>query len=336
MLDKFKEKLNHFSKKKIVLYLVLGIVVILICGITSFSMLKNWGNDKKFDDEYKDIEVVTDDKDDNNEESTSQVEEKEGTSEESKPNVRELLEGYSKTVYADKILEEDYKLDTEHVIVGEETTSDTEVVKKYNVIVNGVTKDLVVTYSKDGNKILFKMTLNGEVVHEETLLESEEDLELATYMEEAKNEIFKPEHLTFFKGNDGKEYVVFERHSDGFRYHINGYILNSDFHKMRVNLDGVEVICFKVLNGDGKALNMDAYSEEIGYKTKRKIFSYDMNRYLTIVNGKVRYFDVKVTENCQIGNRGRAVSYELSFDNNALIAKKLSEHEIFWASEQMC
>lgn len=310
--------------------LVLGIVI--VCGATGFVVFKNLEKNNILSNSVKKIDTAQnkEEQDKKEEEDTTQKEESTPSKEEVKPNKEELLSEYEETVHPDEYDSKTYKLDTAHIKVLEETANAKETIKRYTITLNGVAKELAVVYKAQGNKILFQMMLNNKLVHDEVYYEESEAIEdISMYL---KNSAFKPEDMTIFKGKDGKEYVLLEREKyDYTGTLVNAYILNDNFEKLSVQLGEKEVNEFIVSDASGKLLNLEQYSTSIGFKTRKEKEEEPGVRYLTIANGKIKYFDI-ISE-C---NRGSATLYEISIDNNKMIAKKVDDFEIFVVTESSC
>lgn len=244
------------------------------------------------------------------------------------------LDGYLKTIQYDPFTERDYKIDAKHIVVGEVTKSNQGVTQKYKITMNGVTKDLVAKYEVKDDDIKYTLLLNNKVVEEETYFYKT----IFEIVDAIENDVFyfKPEYLTFIKGQDDKEYVLLEKvsNNNGSGYHVEEFILNDNFEKLSVTLNGKKQDVFVVYDEEYNFVNMDQYSVQFGYKSE-KLAKDDKhyNRNFIVKDGKVRYWYVDIEE-CT--KNYTATEYEFTITDNAIHSNQLKKQDIFWNTEGNC
>ncbi len=249
------------------------------------------------------------------------------------------LEGYLKTLNYDEYVYQERNIDINHVIVGEEIRNDKEYIRNYKIIMNGKITDMVVSYVLDeegdikGSLKYGEKTMNLDVFDIKGYGEISGNL-LNNYIENFAFDVFEPENLEFFKGDDGKDYVIFDMHyySD-YAPEIVSNILNDNFEKLKANINGREEEKFFRYNGFVSYVRLDEYRPHIGYLAKRVVFGGDGYLNLAVVDGKVRYVYIGEAEKYDCNRFSQAIEYELSVRNNKITLKALDSEKVFWETD---
>lgn len=148
----------------------------------------------------------------------------------------------------------------------------------------------------------------------------------------------KPESFTFFKGQDGKDYLLLENsgfYENGSSYYY--FILNDNFEKLSLSLNNKLMTSFVFYNDLGTLINLNPYSKVIGYHSKKNI-NDNTNIYVNsgLINGKFRFFNI-LSDSSVFCNKKRVVQeYEFVINDNEISVQKLDEFAVFYDTVQTC
>lgn len=332
------EKIKIFCLSHKLVIGILSAVLVLGIPVGAIGLNKYVSNltseDKRSENKIED-NLDSDDKQfESNEENDKNVDKEDSVSNNVSDTIP-TIEGFSKAFKYDNYVEDDYVIDTAHIAVGDTIKNSNELINKYKLTMNGVTKELVASYILSNGKIGYKLTLGGKVIDEDSILQDYDNIDSIDRMIEILDDaVFSPKYLTFFKGEDGKEYMFMEKVTfiNGIGYRIDGFILNSNGDILSFNINGENKQSFIVFDSNYDFVSMDEYSTQFGYKSKKfKGEEEFTKRLLVIDNGKIKYLFTSCKE--ESDKNFDAIEYELTIKDNVINFKKINTYEVFWNTE---
>lgn len=307
-------------------YLVIALLIITI-SIVSYACVRNFN--KKVETNY--INIPSEDKKDDNQENIY------APKPEEIPVITEKdleKEGYKKTLNYNEYIENDiFTKDNSHILSEEEKVNGNKLTKNIKITMNAKTIALTATYTLVDKTVKYHLDCDNKEIdsYELKLDDFDEHAEysITSFKENYSETIFDAKYLSFFKGEDNKEYVILYNYDDDpWCATISASIYDDEFNKLVANVEGKEKSSFSVYFSLGNLSNKDIYSEEIGYHTKLYVYFEEKedNILMVLIDNKIRFiaslsddltYDLKMRE------------YELSINDSKMSVKVIKDYDVY-------